>query len=153
MTIRERILAVYQGETPDVAPFMLDLSHWFYQKNRMPWDLSRAYEEPEWELIEYHKNADVGFYVAQLGAFYDAAYPDDVTAEVVKHDADGCDAITWRFHTPIGTIERTRVWEETTYAWAIREWAIRTETDLKVLQYALADRAFSPKWENYEAWV
>ena len=34
MTMRERILAVYRGETPDVVPYMLDLSHWFYHKNR-----------------------------------------------------------------------------------------------------------------------
>jgi len=27
MTTRERILAVYRGQTPDVVPFMLDLSH------------------------------------------------------------------------------------------------------------------------------
>ena len=32
MTLRERILAVYRGETPDVVPYMLDLSHWFYHK-------------------------------------------------------------------------------------------------------------------------
>ena len=54
MTPRERILAVYQGKTPDVVPYMLDLSHWFYHKNRLPWDLSKAYEEPERDLIDYH---------------------------------------------------------------------------------------------------
>ena len=51
MTQRERILAVYRGRTPDVVPFMLDLSHWFYHKNRKPWDLSRPYERPEDDLI------------------------------------------------------------------------------------------------------
>ena len=51
MTMRERILAVYRGETPDVVPYMLDLSHWFYHKNRIPWDLSVAYDKPEYELI------------------------------------------------------------------------------------------------------
>ena len=47
MTLRERILAVYRGETPDVVPYMLDLSHWFYHRHRLPWDLSQAYVEPE----------------------------------------------------------------------------------------------------------
>ena len=42
MTPRERILAVYRGETPDVVPFMLDLSHWFYHKHQMPVDLLLA---------------------------------------------------------------------------------------------------------------
>ena len=49
MNLRERILAVYQGEKPDRIPFMLDLSHWFYQRNRMPWDLSKSYNHPEKE--------------------------------------------------------------------------------------------------------
>ena len=153
MTLRERILAVYSGGTPDVVPFMLDLSHWFYQKHGLPWDLSRSHEEPERDLIEVHKQSGVGFYVAQLGAFYSTAYPDDVAAEVVKRDAHGSPSITWRLRTPVGTIERTRLWEEQTYAWGIREWAVRTEADLRVLQYALANRTFSPTWQNFNAWV
>ena len=54
MTARERILAVYRGQTPDVVPYMLDLSHWFYHKHHLPWDLSASYEEPEFELIAFH---------------------------------------------------------------------------------------------------
>ena len=71
MTLRERIIRVFRGETPDVVPFMLDLSHWFYHKNRMPWDLSRAYLTPEIELIEYHRRHEVGFYLPNLGSFYE----------------------------------------------------------------------------------
>jgi hypothetical protein len=40
MSLRDRILAVYRGGTPDVVPYALDLSHYFYHKNRMPWDLT-----------------------------------------------------------------------------------------------------------------
>ena len=70
MTTRERILAVYRGQTPDVVPYMLDLSHWFYHKHRRPWDLSASYEEPEFELIAYHKQVGAGFYLPNLGAFF-----------------------------------------------------------------------------------
>ncbi len=78
LTTRERILSVYRGETPDVVPYMLDLSHWFYHRNRMPWDLSIAYDEPERELISYHKEAGAGFYMPNLGSFYSVTYADDV---------------------------------------------------------------------------
>ena len=44
MSMRERILAVYRGQTPDVVPFMLDLSHWFYHTHHMPWDLSVSFD-------------------------------------------------------------------------------------------------------------
>ena len=55
MTIRERILSVFRGETPDIVPYMLDLSHWFYHKNRLPWDLSQSHLESEYALTNYQK--------------------------------------------------------------------------------------------------
>src|SRR5664280_1469263 len=60
MTLRERILAVYRGEQPDVVPYMLDLSHWFYHRHGRPWDLSVSYVEPERDLIAYHQEQGVG---------------------------------------------------------------------------------------------
>ena len=51
MTQRDRILAVYRGEQPDVVPFMLDLSHWFYHREKRAWDLSLSYVSPERDLI------------------------------------------------------------------------------------------------------
>lgn len=84
MTLRERILAVYRGETPDRVPFMLDLSHWFYQRNQVPWDLSKAYADPEWDLIQYHKEHEVGFYIANRAPFYNVSFSDDVKARTLK---------------------------------------------------------------------
>ncbi|HEO72337.1 MAG TPA: hypothetical protein ENN80_13845 [Candidatus Hydrogenedentes bacterium] len=151
MTLRERIVAVYRGETPDVVPYMLDLSHWFYHKHRRPWDLSIAYDKPERELIDYHKRAGVGFYVPNLGSFFDVAYGPDVQTSVVK-SLDGR-TITWEHETPLGTIRRTRVWSEQTYAWAIPEWGITSKQDLRVLGCALGARTFAPRWDRYQAWV
>ncbi len=153
MSLRERILSVYRGRTPDVVPYMLDLSHWFYHKHRMPWDLSRAYERPEAELIDYHRRVGAGFYIPNLAAFYSAQYGDDVAAETVKDCSGGHETIIWRLTTALGTIERRRVWEERTYAWAINQWGVRTEQDLRVLGYALAGRTYQPLWDNYRAWA
>ncbi|NUQ61243.1 MAG: hypothetical protein HUU20_02075 [Pirellulales bacterium] len=151
MTPRQRIQAVYRGETPDQVPFMLDLSHWFYHKNRMPWDLSRSYDVPEHALIDYHKSAGVGFYMPNLGSFYAVDYPDDIKASTLKSE-DGRE-ITWWLETPQGRIERTRVWEDATYSWAVKRWGVKTEQDLRVLGYALANRRYRPLWDRYQAWV
>jgi hypothetical protein len=153
MTMRERILAVYRGESPDVVPFMLDLSHWFYHKNRVPWDLSVAYEKPEYELIRYHKQAGAGFYMPNLGAFYSAPYGEDVQSEVGKDYHDGVQEIVWRLTTPLGSIERRRMWEDASYSWAITRWGVQTEQDLRVLGYALVSRTYAPLWDRYQAWV
>lgn len=153
MTLRDRILAVYRGETPDVVPYMLDLSHWFYQKHHLPWDLSRAYEKPETELIEYHKRVGAGFYLPNLGSFYSVTFSSDVEVETTKHEANGRPEIIWRLRTPLGQIERRRRWEEQTYAWGISRWGIHCEQDLRVFGYAMSRRVFAPKWNNYRAWV
>jgi hypothetical protein len=152
MTLRERILAVYRGETPDVVPFMLDLSHWFYHRRRLHWDLTISYEKPERELIDYHRKAGVGFYLPNLAAFYSVQYGPDVSSEVRKEIRNGVPEISWRLSTPLGTIERRRVWEKDSYSWAISRWGIRDEQGLRILAYALRSRTYAPLWENYHAW-
>lgn len=152
MTHRERILSVYRGETPDAVPFMLDLSHWFYHRFRRPWDLSRAFLEPEVELVDYHRRAGAGFYLANLGSFYDVSYGEGVAATVVRDDSHGA-KITWTLTTPLGTIRRVREWEEASYSWAIREFPINSQGDLRILAHALGSRTFAPAWDRYEKWA
>jgi hypothetical protein len=153
MTQRERIMAVFKGETPDVVPYMLDLSHYYYQSRKLPWDLSVAFELPEYELIDYHRKVGAGFYMPNLASVYITEYPRDVLAKTEKKIVDGAPEITWRFETPIGAIERVRRWEETTYSWGIRRWGVGSEQDLKVLAYALGDRTYRAAWEKYVQWV
>jgi hypothetical protein len=153
MTLRERILAVYRGETPDVVPYTLDLSHWFYHKHRLPWDISRAYDQPESELIRYHRQVGAGFYMPNLGSFYATSFPDDVQLETVKQQHNGTPEIIWRIHTARGTIERRRRWENLTYAWGISQWGIHNENDLRVFGEAMSRRSFAPQWDRYQAWV
>jgi len=97
MTHKQRILSIYHNETPDVVPFMLDLSHWFYHKNKFPWDLSISYDKPEYELIDYHKKHNIGFYIPNLGSFYKTEFPPDVIPEVVKIQKDNKIEIIWSF--------------------------------------------------------
>jgi len=151
VNIRERILAVYEGKRPDKIPFMLDLSHWFYHRNKMPWDLSKSYERPEKELVEYHKKMGVGFYLPNLGSFYDTIYPAHVKNTVEK-SSDGHE-IRWRISTRSGELERIRIWEETNYAWGIPSWGIKTRNQLSILGEALSSRSYVPRWEKYHEWA
>lgn len=152
MTRRDQILAVYRGQTPGVVPFMLDLSHWFYHRNKMPWDLSHAYEKPEHELIDYHRSKGIGFYLPNLASFFSVQHRPDIQVETLKDEANGEKRITWRYTTPLGSIERSRVWDEITYSWHIENWGVKTEQDLRILGYALSDRTFAPAWQKYEDW-
>lgn len=151
MTLRERILAVYRGETPDTVPYMLDLSHWFFHKHSLPWDLSAAPEDPDTGLIEYHRRVGAGIYLAQLAPFYAVEYAADVRVSTEKSPDQR--EITWRIETPLGVIQRRRRWEPQTYAWGISEWGVKSEQDLKVLAYALEGRRYRPRWDLYRAWA
>ena len=152
MTLRERILSVYRGSQPDVVPYMLDLSHWFYHRNRVPWDISKVYVEPERDLIDFHRRTGAGFYMPNLAAFYSVSFPSDVTASCEKRTRTGKPEIVWRIETPEGCIERARAWEDHTYAWGISQWGIRCERDLAVFASAMSRRAYTPHWDRYRQW-
>ena len=153
MSERERLLAVYRGETPDQVPFFLDLSHWFYHKHRLPFDLSVPHLEPEWDLIEYHKRVGAGFYVPNLNSYYDVTFAPDIVSTTTKEMTPRGPEITWRIETPIGAIERKRIWEEPSYSWSISRWGISTAQDLCVLGYAYSRRQYRPAWKRYVPWV
>jgi hypothetical protein len=152
MTERERMLAVYRGETPDRVPFFLDLSHWYNHRHKIPFDLSSLAMEPELPLIEYHQKAGAGFYLANLLSCYDIVYPADVVDIVSKETSARGVEIIWRLETPLGTIERRRRWEEQSYSWYISKWGIGTEQDLRVFEYSMTRARFVPAFDRYQKW-
>lgn len=154
MSERERMLAVYRGETPDRVPFFLDLSHWFYHRHGLLFDLSVVGNlEVERLLFQYHREMGVGYYVANLSSFYEVIFPPDVLATTAKKVTPAGPELVWRIETPIGSIERRRRWEETSYSWCVTQWGIRSADDLRVLAYAYRQRRFEPAWERYAPWV
>jgi uroporphyrinogen-III decarboxylase len=54
--------------------------------------------------------------------------------------------------TPLGSIERKRIWNEQSYSWAITQWGVRDENGLRILAQALRSRTYAPLWDNYRAW-
>lgn len=152
MTQRERILAAVNGQTPDKVPFMLDLSHYYYEKNNKEWNILSGYVEPEYDLIDYHRKFDAGFYIPNQALMFSSAYGPNTKVDVKTLTVEGNPEIHWRYETPLGVIERIRIWEPASYSWAIKKWGVTTEEDLRVLGYAMADRSFSPLPDNYVAW-
>ena len=153
MTIRERILSVYRGDVPDAVPYMLDLSHYYYHANSIPWDLTKSLDEPDHGLIAYHKKVGAGFYVPNLASLFTVEYPGDVSAQVTQKNENGKQSIVWRYSTPLGSLERVREWQERSYSWGIVDWPAKSVEDLRILAYALTRRSYKPLWDRYRAWV
>ena len=153
MTPRERILAVYNGQTPDRVPYMLDLSHYYLHKYQLPWDLCNGYPKPDTGLMDFTKQMGAAFYCPQQTHFWNVEYANDVKSSAVTNVVNGVPEIVWRFDTPIGSIERIRVWEPGSYSWAIKKWGVEDEKDLEVLAYAMSSRRYSAIPRNYEDWA
>ena len=153
MTPRERILAVYNGETPDRVPYMLDLSHYYLHKYNLPWDLCNGYPKPDTGLMDFTKKMGAAFYCPQQTHFWDVALGEDVKSTAQTRVVDGVPEIVWRFETPIGSIERIRVWEQGSYSWAIKKWGVTDEKDLAVLAYAMSSRRYRAIPQNYKDWA
>ena len=150
MTERDRLLAVYRGEVPDRVPFFLDLSHWFYHRFQLPFDLSTPVYEPELDLLAYHKKVGAGFAIPNRISYVDSVYPPEVRSQVTKEITPHGPELTWSLETPIGAIHRKRLWQQVSYSWNISEWGIRTEQDLRVLGYAMSRLQFRPAWDRYQ---
>ena len=153
MTPRERILAVYNGQKPDRVPYMLDLSHYYLYKFQLPWDLCNGYPKPDTGLMDYTRKMGAAFYCPQQTHFWNVEYANDVKSFAATNVVDGVPEICWRFETPMGSIERIRVWEPASYSWAIKKWGVETEKDLEILAYAMSSRRYTPIPQNYEDWV
>jgi len=149
---RERMLAVYSGETPDKVPYILDLSHYYYHKYKKPWILLNSYVEPETDLIDFNRKFNAGFYVPNQMRLFDVYYEDNVKSDAWIEKVDGNPEIHWRHETPGGTIERIRVWHEQTYSWPIKKHGVETEDDLRILADAMSARRYVPLIDNYKAW-
>ena len=152
VTERRRILDVLNRQTPDRVPFMLDMSHYYYHKYNKEWNILNGYVEPEHDLIAFNKQFGAGFYVPNQMLLFSSKHTSGVEPKVEVIDVNGCPEIHWRYETPIGAIERVRVWEPSSYSWAIKRWGVTTEQDLKVLGYVMEHRAFTPLIENYIKW-
>lgn len=153
MTPRERILAVYEGRQPDRVPYMLDLSHYYLHRFQMPWDLCNGYNEPDTGMIEFNRSMGAAFYMPNQAIFYRTEHANDVKCSVQTRSVNGVPEIAWRYDTPIGSIERVRVWNKNTYSWPIKKWGVVTEQDIRVLAYAMGSRRLIPLPEKYDAWA
>jgi len=153
MTERQRIITVFNGKTPDRAPFMLDLSHYYFEKFQKEWNITGGhYAKPDIELIEYHRKFDVGFYLPNQSLQYTTHYSENVQITTSTELVNNVPQITWKYETPIGIIIRSRIWEPSSYSWAINKWGVTTEQDLKVLAYALSSRTYEPYITDYNEW-
>ena len=148
MTPRERLLAVYRGQTPDRVPALADLSYWHAAHGGgkfIPGHTDGANSDKIPRLLELHRQTGAAIHV-NLGSFYEERYDDSIH---VHAGIDG-DLYRHRFETPVGTVEEVRRWSETTFSWPIIRHMVQHTADLKVICYIFEHVSYSARWDIFE---
>ncbi len=147
MTLRERLLAVYRGETPDRVPALADLSYWHAAHGGgkfIPGHTDGANSEKIPQLLELHRQTDTAIHL-NLGSFYEERCDESVD---VRSGIDG-ELYRHRFATPVGTVEEVRRWSETTFSWPIVHPMVQDVGDLQVIRYLFEHTSYSARWDVF----
>ena len=145
MNPRERILAVFNGETPDRVPWFGDLTWWVNSKaqhgglpSELLSDRGLFYET----LLEFHREFNVGLYFGPEPYPFEVAYDDTVQVTNERRGPVARETI----ETPVGTL----VQEHTSLPDAggsrtMRQ--VKSPADLRTLRYLVEHSHYEPKYE------
>ena len=114
-TLRNRVLSILKGETPDRLPWFGDLSYWHFSMSRRG-TLEKKYTGFE-GLLNLHRDLNVGYYLQGYFPFIteynncsvteverSASGYDNSKGVKIIEDKDNKDFIT-EISTPLGTIK------------------------------------------------
>ncbi len=147
MTPKERVKVVYEGKTPDQVPFLLDLSHWYKKNYNVPFDLS-GIKKVDYDLVALHKKLGAVAYV-EMGSFFEL-YPEDPGVEIKSWTEDG--VFHTKIITPVGSLEDSRVFEERSYSYNIKEPLVKSVNDFPSVEYLMNSLQCRPNWDYYREW-
>lgn len=139
MTEKERLLTVFNNETPDKMPWFADLSY-LYQSMKADGSLDSKFKG-ETGYFEFHKELGAGI------CFY-APFPWSLEySKNIQHNIHnkGNQRMT-TYRTPAGSISCEERYLPETFSWAITKHYINTIEDLRVMGYIHKNTEYS---ENY----
>jgi hypothetical protein len=146
-TPRERLLAVYRGETPDRVPALADLSYWHAAHGGgkfIPGHTDGANSDKIPKLLALHRQTGAAIHL-NLGCFYSERCDDTVH---VESGVDG-ELYRHRFETPAGAVEEVRRWSDVTFSWPIVHHMVQRVEDLKVIRYIFDHISYSSRWDVF----
>jgi uroporphyrinogen-III decarboxylase len=145
MTLRERLLAVFRGETPDVVPAYADLSHWHVAAAGATFVPIRTKDTVEdRRLFDLHKELRLGCHLFGP-TLYETRY-DDTVQETITCEGGLFQHV---IETPQGRIMEQRRWNPMSFSYDITRRMIQSVADLKTLNYAYASRRVMPAYDRF----
>ncbi|MCC6445158.1 MAG: hypothetical protein IT210_17075 [Armatimonadetes bacterium] len=131
MTPKERLLAVFEGATPDAAPWIADLTCW-HAAHESGGDLPDRYRGAG--VVKLYQDLRCGAHKHCLSLPCAVRYS-GVEMEVATGPQGLPASQTTAWHIPLGTLTPAQVWEPASACWAYRRYPVASVADLKVLRY------------------
>ena len=155
MTLKERLLAVFRGERPDVMPWFADITYWYGTAEEQG-TLPEKYRGEG--IYQLYRDLGCGAHEHVLGRPYEAELTEVESNITYEYDADGepyREQTYWR--TPVGSLTRIKQYEPASNSWAYRKYAVQTPDDLKVLRFIcehqhLVSTDFAGQTNQIKAW-
>ncbi len=147
MTPAQRVKAVYQGQTPDQVPLMLDISHWYKKNYNVLFDLS-GFKQVEQGLVDLHKKIRAVSYV-EMGSYYDLYFDDDSISEKAWTENG---VFHHQIITPLGKLHEQRVFEQMSYSYNIKKHLLETVDDFEIVCFIMEHYKCRPAFERCHAW-
>ena len=142
MNLRERVLAVLNGQKPDFVPWLGDLSYWIYGLEK---EAKLPEKFREHGLFQLHRDLGVGFYLQGYFPF-DAQY-ENVT---LSQEINGNQIIN-RVKTPVGEIFSVEKYLPESYTTAVEAHYVKSWKDLRVLRYWYEHTHYTPNYAEAAA--
>ena len=143
MSIRSEVLELLRGRPGRRVPWFGDLSYYYFSLERRG-TLKKKHQGPEGEK-RFYEDFGVGLYLYTPDVF-SISYGERVKYTEVKTD----ERISWRYDTPVGSIESVQNYHPAQYCFGYARHFVRTIEDLRVMRYVFENARYG---ENYEAYL
>lgn len=143
MNERERLLAVFKGEKPDIIPWYPDLS-WWYDGQKKKGKLYPEYEGEE-GYLKVHKDTGAGIYL-----YPPSVWKEEFGGDIKISELNQCNNIVTVISTPIGGISTVKEYMPGSFTTAIREYYIKKPEDLKIMRYIFSHRSVAPNFHDFK---
>ncbi len=144
MTHKERLLAVFRGDCPDVMPWFADLTYW-YGAAAYRGTLPEKYRGEG--VVQLYRDLGCGCHEHALNLPCRIQHHEVDTRVDEEKDGHGRpyrQRVEWR--TPVGTLTQVKQYEPESCSWAYREYPVKTPDDLKALRFIFQHLLVSPDY-------
>lgn len=150
MNQRERLLAVFNKEKPDLTPWYADLC-WWCGAQKETGKLPKKYEEGKYGegYLRLHQDVGAGLYIPP------DIYPPLIWKEVFKEGIkcvqkrEG-NRIFEKIITPMGELSSVQEYQPESFTQGYKEYFVKNMDDLKIMLYYYQNRIISPSCEGFD---